>query len=213
MNRGNRRALSLAAGEDLPAGPPAFSSATLIICADGGAALARRWGLKPHLVVGDLDSLSLEDQKFWREEGVPFHTVPARKDQTDLELAVELALEKGARSITLVGGWGSRIDHALGNVELLYRLALEGVENELLTSGHRLTAFSGQVKAKVSPGSFVSLIPLTPCVRGVRTRGLGYPLSGQDLHKGSTLGISNYALEGEIGVSLEEGVLLLICEQ
>jgi len=52
---------------------------------------------------------------------VPFHTVPARKDQTDLELAVELALEKGARSITLVGGWGSRIDHALGNVELLYR--------------------------------------------------------------------------------------------
>lgn len=73
-------------------------------------------------------------------------------------------------------------------------MALEGVENELLTSGHRLTAFSGQVKAKVSPGSFVSLIP-DPCVRGAHP-GTGLPLSGQDLHKGSTLGISNYALEG-----------------
>ena len=80
------------------------------------------------------------------------------------------------------GGGGSRIDHALGNVERLYRLALEGVENELLTSGHRLTAFSGQVKAMVSPGSLGSLIPLSPCVRGVCTRGLGYRLSGQDVH-------------------------------
>ena len=47
----------------------------------------------------------------------------------------------------MVWGCGSRFDLARGNVELRFRLAREGGEYELLTSGHRLTAFSGQVKA------------------------------------------------------------------
>lgn len=207
-------ALILASGEDVPRKPPAsVLEDALIICADGGGSLARKWQLRPDLIIGDLDSLPAEDQEFWAAQGVPFQTVPPRKDQTDLELAVEYALGRGAISISLVGAWGSRIDHALGNVEILYRLALQGVENHLITKGHVLSAFCASSKSQVRKGSIVSLVPLTPVVRGVKTRGLGYPLSGQDLYKGSTFTISNQAVSSEIEVSIAEGVLLLVLEQ
>lgn len=214
MNRGRVRAFILGAGEDVPSPPPAleFENA-LIICADGGGSLARRWGWRPALIMGDLDSLAREDGEFWEEQGVLFQVMPVRKDQTDVELAVDYALEAGAESISLVGAWGSRIDHALGNVELLYRLALLGVPNELITSKQVLTAFTGSCTKAVQPGSYVSLVPLTPVVQGVETRGLAYALQGQDLHKGSTFSISNEALQPEISVSSTAGVLLMVCER
>lgn len=206
-------ALILAAGDDVPRQPPpGIGENTLIICADGGGQLARRWGLQPQIIIGDLDSLGEGDQNYWRNRGVSFKTAPARKDQTDVELAVDYALNRGAARITLIGGWGSRIDHSLGNVELLYRLALLGVENQLLTSTHVLSAFCGSVRRRVRPRSLVSLVPLTPVVRGVATEGLGYPLKGHDLHKGSTFSISNYAVRGEVSVEIAQGVLLIVCQ-
>lgn len=207
-------ALILASGEDVPRKRLEVDrDSTLIICADAGAHLARVWELKPHLIIGDLDSISADDRTFWEQQGVPFQTAPVRKDQTDVELAVEYALGLGVVFVTLVGAWGSRLDHALGNLELLYRLASQGIGNELITSRQILTAFRSNFAGKVREKSWVSLVPLTPVVRGVHTEGLGYPLRGEDLQKGTTRGISNYAVEQKIAVRIAEGVLLLIREQ
>lgn len=206
-------AVILAAGEDVPRKPSLLDQDALVICADGGASLARVWNLRPQVIIGDLDSLSLEDRAYWEKQGVPFKVVPSRKDKTDSELAVELALSQGAGAVVLIGAWGTRIDHSLGNVELLYRLALEGIPNELVTGSHLLTAFTSRVRRTVREGSTVSLVPLSPTVQGVETWGLGYPLQGQDLVKGSTFSISNYAVGVEISVKVESGVLLLVCEQ
>lgn len=108
-----RAALLLGSGEDVPRHPPALNLAeTFIICADGGAVLARKWGVAPNLILGDLDSLDGETLTYWQEKGVPVQRVPAEKDETDLELAVDFALEQGVEKIILVGAWGSRVDHA-----------------------------------------------------------------------------------------------------
>lgn len=209
-----RAALLLGSGEDVPRHPPALNLAeTFIICADGGAVLARKWGVAPDLILGDLDSLDGEILTYWQEKGVPVQRVPAEKDETDLELAVDFALEQGVEKIILVGAWGSRVDHALGNLELLYRLAQGGTANELLTRDHRLIAFTSSLEARVRPGSYVSLVPLTPVVRRVWTQGLAYPLTGQDVTKGKTLSISNQAQGEEIKVELSGGVLLAVLEQ
>ncbi|NLL42011.1 MAG: thiamine diphosphokinase [Firmicutes bacterium] len=205
-----KSALILASGEDIPHAPPHLAGDALVICADGGAALAKAWELTPEIIIGDQDSIDQVTKEYWQARGIPFQRVPARKDETDLDLAVEYARQMGTASLTIVGGWGSRIDHALGNVELLYRLAKAGIENWLLTREHRLSAFCTEFQAQVPKGSCVSLIPLTPQAKGVSTTGLMYPLEGATLRKGSTLSISNVAQAEDISVRLEDGVLLAV---
>ncbi|HHT69352.1 MAG TPA: thiamine diphosphokinase [Limnochordia bacterium] len=216
MNQTSSSALILGAGDDVPHDPPRIEEHgqdTLVICADGGAALARNWNLTPQIIIGDQDSLDAATRTHWESQDVPFHAVSPVKDETDMELAVNYAMQHGAKRITLVGGWGGRIDHSLGNIELLYRLALEGIENVLLTKDHCLSAFCRAFQAKVHPGSFVSLIPLTPKVIGVSTEGLLYPLQEANLQKGSTFSISNVAEREGISVTIGDGVLLVVVEQ
>lgn len=207
------RALILGAGEDVPRKCPPLTPFSFLICADGGAKLARRWHLRPNLLLGDWDSLSTPDFQYWQAQGVPCRKYPQEKDKTDLELAVNHALTLGLSEIVLVGAWGSRIDHSLGNLEVLYSLALQGIKNELLTSQSRLTAVTKEYRSTVKTGSTVSLLPLSGEVRGVYTRGLFYPLAGSTLLKGSTLGISNRAVQETISVQSAQGVLLIVLEQ
>ena len=209
----SRPALILGSGEDVPFIAPTLKDNTLIICADGGAKLARTWQLTPKIILGDQDSLDASTKEYYLAQGIVFQRVPAEKDETDLDLAVGYALQQGATSLTLVGAWGSRIDHALGNVELLYRMALMGLPNQILTRSQRLSAFCARLRAPVQKDSFVSLLPLSPEVTKVRTRGLLYPLDGATLKKGSTLAISNVATATEIFVEMASGVLLIVMQQ
>ena len=55
---------------------------------------------------------------------------PAEKDATDLELAFDAAIARGARRVVLVDGGGDRLDHLLGNLLLLASPAFAGVEVE-----------------------------------------------------------------------------------
>ncbi|HHT91089.1 MAG: thiamine diphosphokinase [Bacillota bacterium] len=215
MNRSiSRPALIVASGEDVPKEPPALNDGnTLVICANGGAKLARLWNLTPGLILGDQDSLDASSKEYWLAKGIPLQSVSAVKDETDLDLAVQYALNQGADSLTLVGGWGSRIDHSLGNVELLYRLALLGIPNQLLTRDHRLSAVCRGYKTQVRQGSIVSLLPLSPEVSGLTTSGLLYALEKVTIRKGSTLTISNVATATDISVEMANGVLLIIMEQ
>ena len=208
----SRDALILGSGGDVPLHPPNFAQEyqPLVICADGGAALAHKWNLRPDIVVGDQDSLQPETKEYWRDLGVPFYRVSEVKDETDMELAVNYALRQGARRITMVGGWGSRIDHSLGNIELLHRLAQAKMENLLITREHQLSAFVGEFSVQVKEGAYVSLIPLSDEVRGVCTEGLRYPLEGATLSRGSTLTISNIADQSRIFLRSEAGVLLVV---
>lgn len=208
-----KRALIIGAGEDVPDHPLIQDDDFLVLCADGGGALARRWNLRPSAILGDQDSLDEETKKYWQGEGVPFYRYSTNKNQTDLDLAVDYALKLGAAHITLVGAWGSRIDHSLGNVELLYRLALEGIPNSLVTKKHCLRAFCRMFQGRVKQGSVVSLLPLSLEAVGVTTHGLRYALQDALLQRGQTLTISNQAEADVISVTLREGVLLIVTEE
>ncbi len=189
----------------------AISSADMFIAADNGAATALQYGCTPRIVVGDFDSLDrllLEDLG---KRGSEIRRAAVEKDETDTELAVQVAIDEGATRITLVGALGgARFDHTMANILLL--AGIEGVPITLvdgpsmcwLVRGPGSSAIDGQV------GDLVSLLPLTSDASGVRTKGLYYALKGETLSFGKPRGVSNVLIEEHAEVSVEGGVLLVI---
>ncbi len=182
----------------------------LVIAADGGAANTRRLGLRPSLVIGDMDSIAPADKAALEAAGLPFIAHPVNKDATDLELAMRYAVEQGAQTITLVGVMGGRPDQALANIFLLALPFLDGVAVNLIGDGWEAFCVRDAVQFSGQPGDTVSLLPLTPEVSGVTTAGLLWSLDHATLRFGSTLGISNQMTESAARVSVQAGVLLVV---
>lgn len=182
-----------------------------VVAVDGGAAHCETLGLCPSLVIGDLDSLPAVVRERFEGQGVPFERHPVAKNETDLELALLRALERGAESIVLTGVLGGRLDMTLGNLLLLADPRLADVRTEIWhgdATARLLRPPGGDVTG--ASGDTVSLIPLQGDARGVATEGLHYPLRDEDLHFTQGRGISN-VLAGEHGtVRLREGLLLMI---
>ena len=86
---------------------------------------------------------------------------PAEKDWTDTELAVRKALERKPVHIDLVGATGSRLDHVMGNLQLLHMGLVHGVEIFLLDAHNRvrLIDHSLVIGQKEQYGDWISLIP------------------------------------------------------
>lgn len=189
----------------------ALASADMYIAADSGAAAALAQGCIPAFVVGDFDSLDEATLQRLREQGSQLIPVAVEKDETDTELAVQFAIEQGASEITLLGAFGGeRFDHTMANVLLLAGFEtpplriIDGPSTCWLLRGPGHTTIAG------SEGDLLSLLPLTGDARGIRTRGLYYPLRGETLSFGKPRGVSNVLTTAQAEVSLESGLLLII---
>jgi len=93
--------------------------ADFVIAADSGLEHAQRLGVNVDLLVGDLDSVGADALEAAVAAGVDVEKHPTAKDATDLELAFDAAIRRGARTVLVVGGHGGRLDHLLANA-LLY---------------------------------------------------------------------------------------------
>ena len=89
-----------------------------VLCADGGALRARKFGLKPHTIIGDLDSLTAPQVEQFAADGTEILRFPTQKDETDLELALSWCLDNQASEIVIIGALGGRIDQTLANIIL-----------------------------------------------------------------------------------------------
>lgn len=185
-------------------------AADLLIAADGGALPLLRLGFAPHLVIGDLDSLGDEAEHELEARGVELRRYPRAKDETDLELALLLAAERGAATIDVLGALGGRWDHTLANVAMLDMPELHGRRVQLLDAAQTLFVVRDSAALEGRRGDTISLLPLTPEVRGVTTAGLLYVLEDATLRYERARGVSNVLLEPPGRVSLREGLLLVV---
>ena len=183
-----------------------------IIGADGGAARALSWGLRPDLVIGDMDSLPEAARAVLVSEGCRFIEHPRAKDETDLELALVHAVREGAKEITVLGALGGRLDHSLANILLLTLPSLAGVSVRIAEGEQQaLLARGGEVvDLEGARGDLVSLVPLGGDVRGVTTRGLAWSLEEDTLRFGSSRGVSNEMTANKAGIQVGEGLLLIV---
>ncbi len=180
------------------------------IAADGGLRHLRRLNLAPHLLIGDLDSVTEEDVQWAASLGAEVRRYPREKDETDLELALRAAVQGGSREILLAAALGGRLDQTLGNLFLLMRPELDGLDVRLEDGHEEVFLIRGPVELHGRKGDVVSLLPLNGPAEGVTTRDLQYPLRAETLYPDGTRGISNVMLGSTAGVALSAGLLLCI---
>ena len=189
------------------------AGAATVIAADGGALALERWGIVPHLIVGDLDSLGPQRAAELARRGARVVEYPVTKDESDLELALGYALESGADDIVLLGIFGGgRLDHALTNTMLLADPKYRGRGLRAVRGETVVRALHARDRAELAGpvGAMVTLLPVRGDAEGVRTTGLRYPLAGEALLFGRSRGLSNVVTSLPASVSLTEGVLLVI---
>jgi thiamine pyrophosphokinase len=185
-------------------------SADLILCADGGTHLARALGVRPNAVIGDMDSISPAVRVEMGDAGVALVEFPARKEETDLELALLWAVERGASRITVLGARGDRIDHELGNVLLLAHPGLKGVDVRLIAGHQEVVVIRGKMTFRGARGDLLSLLPVGGDARGISTSGLEYSLRDEALYLGPARGVSNVFVEEAATVEVGSGLLLAV---
>ena len=181
-----------------------------ILCADGGTHHALALGIRPSLVVGDLDSLTDHETKKIGREGIKTLRYPQDKNETDLELAINHALEQKPTSIVILGGLGNRLDQTIGNLALLSSPRLAAMDIRLDDGLEEAFFCHGQCVLHGMKGDLVSLQPWGGAVEGIRTAGLKWPLDNETLYPDRTRGISNELLDATATVSLLSGLLLII---
>ncbi|MGQ9492566.1 MAG: thiamine diphosphokinase [Anaerolineae bacterium] len=182
-----------------------------IVAADGGAVIALQLGLVPRVVVGDLDSLPFEVRGQLEEHGCEFVSHPARKDETDTELAIRYALEQGADEIVLLAATGDRLDHTLANVFLLGMPQLKGKQAKIITRNTEVWLLRGgeELEIRGQPGDIVTLLPFGQDAMGIHSNGLEWALHDDTLHFGPARGVSNVMTAETARVSLREGLLVV----
>ena len=179
----------------------------LLIAADSGFENAALLGERPTILVGDLDSI--KDKKI--PDGVEVYQVPAEKDLTDTQLAVELALSKGARDIVIVGGLSGRLDHTLSNLGVLEHLADLGCHG-VITDGFNRARFLRNGSTLIPRGAYtyLSLLAADKTVKGVEIDGVKYPLKSTKLYRGHQFAVSNELTGNCAFIAVKKGSIYII---
>jgi thiamine pyrophosphokinase len=189
--------------EDVPRGAP-------VITANGGLAHARALGLEVTTVIGDLDSVDAETVAAASTAGAEILRHPVEKDATDLELALDVALELRPARILVLAGGGGRLDHLLGGLLLLGATRYAEVQLDAVVGTAQVHVVRRERVLAGDPGQLVSLLALHGAAEGVTTDGLRYPLANETLEPGSTRGISNVFAAREARVHVARGVLAAV---
>jgi len=179
----------------------------LVVAADSGYEAAISLGYRVDVVVGDMDSITTSP--------LPDHVVverhPVDKDQTDLDLAMELAITKDPGRLVIVGGTGGRHDHELATIGLICSPRWEEVEEvDWISSRSRSHVVRRRRMVHGDVGAKVTLLPVGGGVGGITTRGLQWDLSDAHLAPGSTRGVSNVMRAPVADISTSTGCLLVI---
>lgn len=176
----------------------------LLVAVDGGANVLMERKLLPHAIVGDMDSIRAETLEYYSKLGVDIVRFPHEKDETDLELALSYAFERGASEVEILNWHGERIDMILAMVGLISRFGRVVAVSErcdigVLSAGrHELSALRGETW---------SILPL--CTASFSLSGFRYGFDGvMNLEK--PIGVSNESVGDRVVLDVREGKVVYV---
>lgn len=143
---------------------------------------------------------------------VNFCEYDPEKDNTDTDIALQLAIELKSSTITIMGALGKRMDHTIANIHIL-KYALDAkIPCEIWDANNRIYLIEDThtfYKNKTY-GKYISFIPLTSIVKGVTLKGFQYPLQNDCLSIGISLGVSNEIIEEVASIEIKSGILIVV---
>jgi thiamine pyrophosphokinase len=178
----------------------------LVISADAGYRNATLMGVHTNILIGDFDSLG-----HIPDDVDEVKQLPAEKDLTDTQIAVEIALEKGADEIIIVGSTSGRLDHALSTLAILEKYWEKRV-NMYIVNGQNRVRFirnSGFIVVR-SRYKYFSLIAADEKVKGVSIEGAKYPLVNKTLTRNHQFAVSNEIVKNAALINVKKGGIYII---
>jgi thiamine pyrophosphokinase len=207
------KAIVVAGGDAAADDAAQLVGADLVIGADSGAAWLAGIGVRPDVLIGDMDSIDPALLDRLAAEGTTIERHPPDKDRSDAELALQRAIAAGAGEVLILGALGGeRVDHELANLLLLADRGWRGSRLRIVRGGTTVQAIRGGDRLELdgAEGDLVTLLAIDGDALGVRTLGLRFPLDGETLALGQSRGLSNQVEQIPASVSLERGTLLVI---
>lgn len=187
---------------------PSPAPGDYVIAADRGYDSLMAYGVIPDLVVGDFDSLG------YTPDHPNVMQLPAEKDDTDMVFALRRGLELGYRRFVLLGGVGGRLEHTLGNLQLLDWLTTQGAIGFLAGEKTVVTALrDNSLTFPASMSGHLSVFCNSGIAEGVTLRNLKYPLTDYIMSGSFPIGVSNEFTGTSACVSVKKGSLLLLWEE
>ena len=184
-----------------------------VICADGGYAKAAEAGIKPDLVIGDLDS----SEGVEIPADIPLIKLQVEKDVTDTDSCLNYAVENGFSSIFIIGGLGGRCDHSIANIQNIVRYSQCKDDHDCTPRiimadkyNYLFALTNDHVQLPALDGHKLSLLSFTDKCEGVSVSGVHYPLEDHTLTNTFPLGVSNEFEADVIDIGVKKGTLLVI---
>ncbi len=179
-----------------------------VIACDGGYCHCQKHQIVPDCLLGDFDSLGYHPQ-------FP-HVIALKpeKDNTDMAAAVEEGIRQGYRKFVIYGGSGGRISHTIANIQLMAKMAKDGLQVEM--HGMKTSYFILHDREMTFPPNskgYLSVFSLSDDSVGVEEENLKYELIDARLTNCEALGVSNEFMGKEARVAVRQGTLLLIWEK
>lgn len=183
-----------------------ISKDDFIICADKGYEFALKNKITPNLIVGDFDSAP-----FPNNAECEIIKLPVKKDDTDLNFAVKVALEKGFKSFFICGVTGGRLDQTAATIFTMNYILKSGAEVSVQDLGVNLYITNATLLLrKPDFDCHLSVFPIGDIANGVSISGALYSLNNATLKNDFPLGVSNEFVDDTVKVTVNEGTLLIM---
>ena len=171
---------------------------------DAGSLQIIKQNLPIAFAVGDFDSMGKEDFLNLKKQTECIQH-PIQKDETDSELAIRMAFEKGFDSIVLWGALSGRVDHTLANLRLL----MYQFHNLVLMDETQKIFYLGPGKHKITNGyRHCSFFVVEDAV--VSLSGFLYNLESRAVDRKAIYMVSNCIVNEKADVNVHEGALLCV---
>lgn len=177
-----------------------------IICADGGANSAKKIGIIPNFIIGDLDSISLSTLNYFKNKSTIIQI--KRQNDTDVEKCLKFAIKKGFKEAILLGVTGDRLDHTICNLGIVIKFfnrikILLAAESSFLTPINKMTTFKSKIGETISIYGFDKKTKIT-------SSGLKYKLHNTMLPFGIKESTSNVTVSNIVELNVKGGIVFII---
>lgn len=172
-----------------------------VITADSGYDNACKLSIKADVLIGDLDSIQSSPD-------IETIKLKAEKDETDLKVATDFAIDKGYSKIIYLAATGGRIDHMLCNISLLEYADTKGIEAEIIDEINVVSYLSGK-QVFESKSKYVSVIPTSEKII-FSAKGLKYKAENLEVKRCEVVSVSNEPVSEFFEIEILQGQAIIV---